>query len=244
MKCEAAALTDVGLKRELNQDSVLVDHDLGLFVVADGMGGHRGGEVASALAVEVVQDYLREHKAEMMDEPKRVLIEAYREASARIHHKSTVESPDLMGMGTTMVIILIVGNRALIANVGDSRAYLYRDTGIWQITEDHSLVNEQIKAGVIHEDDAHNMLGRNVITRSVGFEKEVVADLVERVVQPGDTYLLCSDGLCGLITNEKIAEVCGKNKNLKSVVQTLVDEAKKAGGDDNVSAILIRPITD
>lgn len=243
MRCEVAALTDVGLKREINQDSVLVDHDLGLFVVADGMGGHRGGEVASALAVETVQDFLRERTNELKHEPKRVLIEAYREASARIHRKSTVESPDLMGMGTTMVVILIVDNRALIANVGDSRAYLYRAPYLWQITEDHSLVNEQVKAGVIHEDEAHTILGRNVITRSVGFERDVVADLVERAVQPGDLFLLCSDGLCGLITNEKIAEICSSG-TAKDIVQRCVDEAKRAGGDDNVSAILIKPLAE
>ena len=241
MKFDVAALTDVGLKREINQDSVLVNHDLGLFVVADGMGGHRGGEVASALAVETVQDFLRDRLNEFRQAPKKLLVEAYREASARIHSKSTNESPELMGMGTTMVLMMILQDKAYIANVGDSRAYLYRAPNLWQMTEDHSLINEQIKAGVIMEEEAGHVLGRNVITRSVGFEREVIADLVERQIQPDDLFLLCSDGLSGLITNEKIAEVCKKG-SLKEIAQKCVSEAKKAGGDDNVSVILIKPL--
>ncbi|MGE0764743.1 MAG: Stp1/IreP family PP2C-type Ser/Thr phosphatase [Bdellovibrionales bacterium] len=240
MKFDVAALTDVGLKREINQDSVLVDHDLGLFVVADGMGGHRGGEVASALAVETVQDFIRERGPDALKTPKKLLVEAYREASARIHHKSTYESPELMGMGTTMVLMLAVNERAYIANVGDSRCYLFRAPYLWQITEDHSLINEQIKAGVILEEEAGHVLGRNVITRSVGFEREVMADIIERPIQDGDMFLLCSDGLSGLVSNDRIADVCKKGA-LKEMAQKCVAEAKRAGGDDNVSVILVRP---
>ncbi len=239
MKFEVAAITDVGLKREINQDSILVDHDLGLFVVADGMGGHRGGEVASALAIEAIQNYVKEHSEEVKSQPKQVLVEAYRDASARIHHKSTVESPDLMGMGTTMVAILLGRDSIYIANVGDSRAYLYRDPLIWQLTEDHSLINEQVRAGVIGEEEAPHVLGRNVITRSVGFEREVHADTLEKKIEAPETYLLCSDGLCGLVENEKLAEICRKGSP-KEIAQRCVTEAKKAGGDDNVSVIVIR----
>ncbi len=239
MKFEVIALTDVGLKREINQDSVLVDHDLGLFVVADGMGGHRGGEVASALAVETVQSYIREHKEASQREPRKLFIEAYREASARIHHKSTYESPELMGMGTTMVGVLCVENKIYIANVGDSRAYLFRNPLLWQLTEDHSLVNEQVRAGVIHEEEAGSMVGRNVITRSVGFEREVSADLIERTIEKNEIYLLCSDGLTGMVSNDRIVEICRKG-SLKEIGQKLITEAKRAGGDDNITVILIR----
>lgn len=241
MKFDVAALTDVGLKREINQDSVLVDHDLGLFVVADGMGGHRGGEVASALAVETILDFLRERVADLRQSPKKILIEAYREASARIHHKSTYESPELMGMGTTMVLMLVLNDRAYIANVGDSRCYLYRTPLLWQVTEDHSLINEQIKAGVILEEEAGHVIGRNVITRSVGFEREVIADIIERQIEPDDMFLLCSDGLSGMVTNERIADLCKKG-SLKDVASKCVAEAKRNGGDDNVSVILVRPL--
>ena len=240
MRFEVIAITDVGLKREINQDSVLVDHDLGLYVVADGMGGHRGGEVASALAVETVQTYIREHLTESKREPRKVFADAYLEASTRIHHKSTHESPELMGMGTTMVGVLAVENKLYIANVGDSRAYLFRNPHLWQLTEDHSLVNEQVRAGVIPEAEAGNMVGRNVITRSVGYEREVSADLIERTAEGNELYLLCSDGLSGMISNDRIAEICRKG-SLKEIGQKLISEAKRAGGEDNVSIILIRP---
>jgi PPM family protein phosphatase len=240
MKFGVVAVTDVGLKREINQDSVLVDHDLGLYVVADGMGGHRGGEVASALAVETVLDYLRRHQQELTKSPKEFLFSAYKEASARIHQKSTVESPDLMGMGTTMVAFLNVGDTAYIANVGDSRAYLFRSPHLWQITEDHSLVNEQVRAGVVKEEEADQLYGRNVITRSVGFERDVFADITTRQIQPDELFLLCSDGLSSLVPNDRIADICAKGSR-KEIAQKLVTEAKRAGGDDNISVIIIQP---
>ena len=148
-----------------------------------------------------------------------------------------------MGMGTTMVAFLSVGDKAYIANVGDSRAYLFRSPQLWQITDDHSLVNEQVKAGVISEEEAPSVLGRNVITRSVGFEKEVVADVIERTVDPGDMFLLCSDGLSGLVRDEQISELCVKG-TLKEIAQRCINAAKKAGGDDNISVILIKPVLD
>lgn len=239
-KFDVVAFTDVGLKREINQDSVLVNHDLGLFIVADGMGGHRGGEVASALAVETVQDFLREHLEDVRRSPKKYLVEAYREASIKIHHKSNHESPELMGMGTTMVLILVVNDKAYVANVGDSRCYLYRNPLLWQMTEDHSLINEQIKAGVIQEHEAGHVVGRNVITRSVGFEREVVPDIIERQISPQDVFLLCSDGLSSLVENDRISEICRKG-SLKEVGQKCIVEAKRAGGDDNVSVVLLKP---
>src|SRR5690606_21890361 len=119
--------------------------------------------------------------------------DAYREASARIHHKSTHENPELMGMGTTMVGALAYRGKIYIANVGDSRAYMFKDSLLWQLTEDHSLINEQVKAGAISEEDAPHVMGRNVITRSVGFERDVTVDTLERVVEKDEIYLLCSD---------------------------------------------------
>ncbi len=239
MRFEVFAETDVGLRREINQDSILVDHDLGLFIVADGMGGHRGGEVASLLAVQTMQQHIRKVSSAGKYVPKTLLIEAYREASAKIHHKSTIESPDLMGMGTTMVSFFAQKGRGYISNVGDSRAYLIRGDLMWQITDDHSLINEQIKAGVIREEDAEQVVGRNVITRSVGYERDVQADVLERQLIPGDQFLLCSDGLSGLVSNEKIQEICSTYNPSKAVAQC-IKSAKDAGGDDNISVIFIR----
>ncbi len=241
MEFEVWANTDVGLRREINQDSILVDKSLNLFIVADGMGGHKGGEVASALAVETAQAVVREKLNEKRLAPRKIMADAYREASARIHHKSTHESPELMGMGTTMVGILGHRNKICIANVGDSRAYMFKDSMLWQLTEDHSLINEQVKAGAISEEEAPHVMGRNVITRSVGFEKDVAVDTLERVVESGEIFLLCSDGLSSMIEDAHIAKILRESPP-ESAVSRCIDEAKKAGGDDNVSVILIRII--
>ncbi len=234
------AQTDVGLKRGINQDTILVDHDLMLYIVADGMGGHKGGEVASALAVNIVQNRLKEALGYGKVAPKQVLIKAYKEASERIHFKSTFENPELMGMGTTMVGAFRFGSKLFIANVGDSRAYLMRDKFIWQLTEDHSLINEQLRAGMINEEEA-KLGARNVITRSVGFEKDVAVDVIERKVEGGDTYLLCSDGLSGLVPDYRLLEICRQGPVKESVAQC-IKEAKAAGGDDNISVIIIRVV--
>ncbi len=240
MKLEVWAQTDVGLKRDINQDAILVDHDLQLYIVADGMGGHKGGEVASAMAVEVVQDMVRRRSEDTKLSARRVLAEAYREASLKIFQKSSYESPELMGMGTTMVLLWAVRDRVYIGNVGDSRAYLFRAPNqMWQLTEDHSLINEQVKAGVISEDEAPHVVGRNVITRSVGFEKDVMVDVLEREPSPDDVYLLCSDGLSGLVQMGKITEILNRHSS-HEVIPKLIKEAKAAGGDDNISVILVK----
>ena len=240
MKFDVWAKTDVGLKRDINQDTILVDPELNLFIVADGMGGHKGGEVASALAVETVQDVIRTRlQGKGRINPKEAILQAYRDASTRIHEKSTHENPELMGMGTTMVLLFGHGNKLYIGNVGDSRAYLYRNPYLWQLTEDHSLINEQVKAGVISEEDAPHVIGRNVITRSVGYERDVIVDVLVRDFQPGECYLLCSDGLSSLVADQKVAEIC-RTSEPNEVVVRCIDKAKAAGGDDNVSVVLVR----
>jgi serine/threonine protein phosphatase PrpC len=239
MVFEVWGQTDVGLKRDINQDSILVDKKISLFVVADGMGGHKGGEVASAMAVQTVQEIVEEQLSGPNVSPRDVIKNAFREASHRIYKKSTRENPELMGMGTTMVMALGYQNRMYLGNVGDSRAYLFKEGNLWQVTEDHSLINEQIRAGIVDPNNPESIVGRNVITRSVGFEEQVIVDIVEREIAPGELFLLCSDGLCGLISNEKIAEICRKNQP-QQIVSTSIEEAKKAGGDDNISVIVIK----
>ncbi len=240
MRFDVWAQTDVGLTRNINQDAILVDHTLNLFIVADGMGGHKGGEVASALAVETVQAAIAKRRGDSKTAARKVLQDAYREASSRIHHKSTFESPDLMGMGTTMVLMWEQNGQLYFANVGDSRAYLYRAPNLWQLTEDHSLINEQVRAGVITEAEAPHVVGRNVITRSVGFERDVVVDVIEREPQPGEFYMLCSDGLSGLVLSARLAEIL-QNCPIEDLVARCISEAKAAGGDDNISVIVVRP---
>lgn len=239
MEFEVWSKTDVGLKRELNEDSILVDEKLGLFVVADGMGGHEGGEVASSLAVKTCQEVIKSNDHQEGISPQNLIRRAFEEASHRIHHKSHVESPELMGMGTTMVVGLLVQDQLYIGNVGDSRAYLYKEPFLWQISEDHSLVNDQIRAGVIREEDADSVSGKNVITRSVGFEKHVEPDIFVRKVEDNEVVLLCSDGFSGLVPDKDIIKLLNENPPPK-VVSKGIQAAKKAGGDDNISIVLVR----
>lgn len=234
--------TDVGLRRERNEDSFLYDEELGLYCVADGMGGHRGGEVASSMAVKTMLEFLRGVRAQNRKYGAReILVRSYEEASSKIYDKSHIESPELHGMGTTLVSAVSQGNSLFIGNVGDSRAYLYSQDQLWQLTEDHSLVNEQLRAGLIKEEDIPRLTNRNVITRSVGFEREVQVDIIERPTQKGDLYLLCSDGLCGLVDDDVIFESIKKFGVDKpgEIVTECIEQAKEAGGDDNVTVMIL-----
>lgn len=237
MKFDVWCLSDKGLRRESNQDSCLVNKDLGLFIVADGMGGHQGGEVASSLAVKTVEEMAADPEAQELS-PREVLAKAYEVASQKIFDTAANENPQLAGMGTTMVSAYIRDKTIYIANVGDSRCYLFRHPFLWQVTEDHSLMNEQMRAGLLSEEQALNFVGRNVITRSVGYEREVVPDILEREIEPGETYLFCSDGLSGLVSDEKISHVLCSNPPEK-MAKACVDQALAHGGDDNVSVLIL-----
>lgn len=243
MRLQVKGQTDVGVKRESNQDSFLVDDELGLYVVADGMGGHLGGEVASRIAVLTIKSQVRDqYQADPNANPKEVLIKAYAAASQAIYEKSEKEM-SLKGMGTTAVSALFRDGTLYIANVGDSRSYLIHPPYIWQMTEDHSLLNEQIKAGLVKPEQARSFVARNVITRSVGFERQVTADVYERVVEPGEFVLLCSDGLTGLLTDGRICDLC-LTLPFNEIVPRLIEEAKRNGGDDNITAILMQAAND
>ena len=233
--------TDVGLRRERNEDFFLFDEEIGLYVVADGMGGHRGGEVASRMAAETLREvFLRTIKGggNRRLNPRVIMTQAYEEASQKVYEKSKDPTAELSGMGTTLVSSFAHQGVLYVANVGDSRAYLFSQGNLWQMTEDHSLMNEQLRAGVIDEKDVALYSGKNVITRSVGFEPEVQVDIIERELRAGDMVLLCSDGLSGLVEDAKIAEICLSSKP-SEIVPNLVIEAKRNGGDDNITVMLV-----
>lgn len=239
MKLKVSAITDIGLKRENNQDHFMVDEELGLFIVADGMGGHLGGEVASKLAVQSVKQVVRDSfEKDKTISPYDLLQKAYSEASHHIYRKSE-EDVNLKGMGTTAVTGLIRGKTLYIGNVGDSRSYLIHPPHIWQITDDHSLLNEQIRAGLVKPEHAANFQAKNVITRSVGFEEYVTVDVIERKLEEGDYILMCSDGLSGLVSDARICDVC-LTLPFNEVVPRLVEEAKRNGGDDNITVIFLQ----
>ena len=239
MKVTAYGQTDVGLKRTKNEDNLLVDEKLGLFVVADGMGGHRGGELASKIAVESMQHVVKVHCDEhTFLSPRAMIEEGYTEASAKIFLESQKNDKSLEGMGTTLVAAFFHEDHLYIGNVGDSRAYLFNEHAMWQLTEDHSLVNEHLKAGLLRDSEIDDFQAKNIITRSVGFEKNVSCDIVKKSLQPGDKFLLCSDGLCGLVDDRTIHSVV-KSANKEDAVATCIEKAKEAGGDDNITVVII-----
>jgi serine/threonine protein phosphatase PrpC len=236
MQIDVWCKTDKGLRRDSNQDSFLINKDLGLYIVADGMGGHSGGEVASAMAVKCTEDFILKNHTSLG--PRELLTKAYQDASQKIHERAAVEVR-LMGMGTTMVLMYFKGGSIFICNVGDSRAYLFRKPYYWQLTEDHSLVNEQLRAGIIREDQLANFTNKNVITRSVGYEKDVQVDIIQREAFVGDCYLLCSDGFSGLVPDPSASDLINRTA-VDKVPEACVAKALENGGDDNVTVMYLQ----
>lgn len=249
MQIKCFGLTDIGRKRGRNEDSFLVNQDLGLYVVADGMGGHSGGEFASRFAVSTVEEVLQS----MNMDPEATVISGVNEdgtnfgdrlryaievASQKIYDQALYE-PELKGMGTTVTAVIVDENKACIANVGDSRVYHIRGNDISQVTEDHSLVSEQIKAGILTEEEAKKHKLKNIITRSVGYQEEVEADLFYLDLEPGDSLVMCTDGLTNLVEDSFIYDTVKKSSgNLEQACKVLVSEANEKGGDDNITVIV------
>jgi protein phosphatase len=249
MRVRSFGLSDVGKKREKNEDSFLINEEHMIYAVADGMGGHLGGDFASQLAAKTLEEVI----IALDTDPETTLQEggdgvkigeyqsylryAIRLSSKRIFEKAGADMT-LRGMGTTMVAILFRNNKAYIANVGDSRAYRVRKDKIVQITKDHSLVAEQIRAGIIGEEDARVHRFKNIITRSVGFQSDVEADIDIRVVRDGDRFILCSDGLSNMLKDEEIRDVVANN-DLGVACKRLIDIANERGGDDNVTVVAV-----
>ncbi|MCA9538797.1 MAG: Stp1/IreP family PP2C-type Ser/Thr phosphatase [Myxococcales bacterium] len=238
--------TDVGRRREVNEDSFLLLPRNHLWIVADGMGGHAGGQVASMLTVDTVGRAVarRLHEAETARRRTggrvniaQVLQEAVREACNTVFDTAR-ENPELTGMGSTVTVMLAYGAIAWFAHVGDSRAYLIRDHGVHQITEDHSLVQEQVAAGLITPEQARVSVIRNIITRSIGFEREVKVDTGAVPLQPGDRFILCSDGLTGHVEDDEILDVVEQTPR-RETPRLLIDMANSRGGEDNCTVVLV-----
>lgn len=234
--------THIGRVRSSNQDSYLCDNKRGLYIVADGMGGHAGGEVASSLAVQNIRAFLdangqKTQKAESSRAASvaGLVADAINHASMKIYERA-LEEPTLKGMGTTATAIRTSGQSISCAHVGDSRLYLIRCGYIYQITTDHSLVSEQIRAGVISKEEAENHHLRNVITRSVGYQEQEDVDTYILELEDEDMLIICSDGLHGRVPEEVIASCCQKYGIL--AVDHLIAEANQRGGDDNISVIV------
>ena len=244
-----AARTDVGMKREHNEDSFLLNEDLGLYVVCDGMGGHAGGETASRLAVQTVEKELISTRLRADDPfastvgleetPLAIALQEAIEGACSMVYRTSRTEPELQGMGTTCIALLLRGDVAVVGHVGDSRAYFVREGAIVQLTEDHSLVNEQVRAGLLTSEEAKHSRLRNIITRSVGFEEDVLVDVIGLETKPGDRFLLCSDGLSNLVDAEEIRVTLASERDPADVCKSLVGLANERGGDDNVTVIAV-----
>jgi PPM family protein phosphatase len=244
MSVKAFALSDVGKRRESNEDSFLVEQGQGLFAVADGMGGHAAGEVASRLAIETLKEASdRDTPGRSLgttDEAGNWLRDAVVEANRRIWESIRVHE-ERRGMGTTVVALLRAGDDAIIGHVGDSRIYLLRGGTLHRMTSDHSWVNEQVKLGLLSDDEAQRHPMRNIVTRALGSRPDVVVDLVTAGVLPGDVFVLCSDGLNTMLTDDEIRELLERHRDDPEAASTaLVHGANLRGGEDNVTVVVIR----
>ena len=253
MKFIACGKTDIGVKRTKNEDYFCSDEALGLFIVADGIGGHAGGEIASTMAVEVIRDYMKmtmggkeqgagEEKAQFTEETNRVAA-AIQRANQSIYESSQKDAT-LRGMGTTIAVALITGNKLSIAHVGDSRIYLVREHALFPLTDDHSVVSEQMKLGLITKEEAETSHIGNVITRALGYEETVAMDLNELDIIEGDRIVLCTDGLTRMVSDDFILSTVSSVDKHEEACTILIDTACANGGKDNITVIVIRILQD
>lgn len=251
MRAVAAGISDVGLQREHNEDSFAILGDQQLYIVADGMGGHRAGDVASRLATQTIVEFFKATAAEdvtwpfhfdaRLSEEENRLLAGIRLANQQIVQQSA-RSREHHGMGTTVVGALFSRSKRkmFIGHVGDSRAYRVRDGVIQQMTRDHSLLNDYLQAMPELTEEQRSELPKNVITRALGMQEQVTVDLQSDEVQPGDLYVLCSDGLSGMMDDQEILRIVTETDDLHEACRRLVNAANENGGEDNITAVVVR----
>jgi protein phosphatase len=251
IRISSSVMSDPGLRRESNEDAYCARTDLGLFIVADGMGGHAAGEVASRLAVEVIEAFIKDTRdadvnrtwpfpydtALTLDGNR--LKAAFRLANRRL--ASAMDADDtLRGMATTAAAVLISNGSPVVAHVGDSRVYRFRAGKLEQMTEDHSWVGEQVRAGVLSDADARRHPWRNVVTRALSGGDDPHVDVHELQVQTDDRVLICSDGLSGVVPFEKLQTIVASTSSLEETCQALIAAANDAGGPDNITVAMLK----
>lgn len=250
MRIEVAGTTNVGMKRSHNEDSFLLLPEEKLFVVADGMGGHASGEVASRIAVDELGEFFRltgqdqeltwpykMDKARNYDENR--LATGIKLANSRIFERAST-TPVYKGMGTTIVTVHFTNEAVYVGHVGDSRVYRYRKGQLTQLTEDHSLLNDYLKARKLTQEEIDAFPAKNVIVRALGMKDSVQVDLSRNAPEDGDIYLLCSDGLSGMASDQEMTEILAAHPELETACAALIERANKNGGNDNVTCILTR----
>jgi protein phosphatase len=260
MKLECVGMTDVGNARDHNEDDFYLSHDdEALCIVADGMGGHRSGEVASAMAIKTIVEYYRETMPEEglngqelgtaeadegeVDLNRRRLVQAIQAANSAVFEAAS-SNEVYKGMGTTIVSGYFTHRGVYLAHIGDSRAYRFRDGALEQRTDDHSLANEYVEMGILSADDVEFFPYKNVITRACGLSEEVEVAAHFEDVQDGDIYLFCSDGLTDMVATDKIGDRLSEADDLEAVCRELIERANENGGEDNVTVVIARAYED
>jgi PPM family protein phosphatase len=233
-----AAKTDVGLKRDHNEDCLGVFEADNLFIVADGMGGHASGEIAANVAVEILSEFVREKRGDRLAVEER-LAQGVELANAKIH-EAAKSSAMLYGMGTTIVALMVEADQAFVAHCGDSRVYRLRGGELARLTKDHSLLQDYIDAmGGLSEEEQKQFPQRNVLTRAVGVKDKLEVARMRTDLLPGDRLLLCSDGLHGMIDEATLEQLLGAEQDLEQLVAKLIECANQAGGSDNITAVVV-----
>jgi len=242
---DIATASHIGKKRPHNEDSVLVDNELQVVVLADGMGGYKAGEVASAIAVTTIhQVFADEGKMKLKKtidaQTGELMRKAINQANLNIY-KMAHTNPHCSGMGTTVLSVLVTRNKIIVGNVGDSRMYRFRSDDMVQVTKDHTLIQELVDRGLYSAEEANAKMPKNLVTRALGLDRQVMVDVLEEVMQPEDIYLLCTDGLNDMVNDEEIHLTLSKySANLAQAANKLVDLANHYGGKDNISVALLR----
>lgn len=251
MTVSSAVLSHPGLRREINEDSVCARPDIGLFLIADGMGGHAAGEVASRIASQAIESFINDTKdadvnttwpfpydTSLSLDGNR-LTAAFRIANRRLN-AAMQEDEALRTMATTVAALLINKGTPVVAHVGDSRLYRWRNGVLLQITQDHSWVNEQVRAGVLTETDARSHPWRHVVTRALSGGEDPEVEVTEVDLRPGDRLLICSDGLSGVVPMDKLQTIIGRGESPDRTCEALVDAANQAGGPDNITVAMLQ----
>lgn len=231
----AVALSDIGLLRKKNEDNYLTDELNQVFAVCDGMGGHKGGEIASALAIKTLKDYIR---VDNLEEAVSSLKESIIKANFEIWNKGNID-PECYQMGTTLTCIIIIDDSLIVGHVGDSCLYLFRDKKIQKLTKDHTLAEKMLTEGLIKKENMHENSYNHILTRALGVEATVEVDLFIEKSKKGDKYLLCSDGLNNLLNDQEIAYYLDEGNDIKLIAHKLMNEALLKGGYDNITIVLI-----
>ncbi len=235
--------TDIGKHRDINQDSYYVSEkqEIPLFIISDGMGGHKAGEVASKMAIDIIKEKIsdKNNRLKLEESIAELIRETIKIANLEIY-KTSQEKEEYSGMGTTVTMAYILENKIFIGQVGDSRAYLLRNDKFIQLTEDHSLVAQLLKNGSITEEEAENHPQKNVITRAVGTDEEIDIDIVVEKIYNEDLILLCTDGLTNMVDDNEIKEVLLKRKDIQIACEDLVELANDNGGYDNITVMAIK----